>query len=121
MEKHIIKRVYLASPYSSTSRAIRNDRFRAACRAAADIIKAGHVCFSPITHSHHIADYMENHNDSGCWLKQDLSFLDSWADELWVLILDGWQESKGIKAEIMHASGMLPIKYIKGKSPCQTE
>lgn len=106
-------KIYLASPYSHPVKAVRADRFRAACKAAADIIKAGHICFSPIAHSHHIADYLENHNDSGYWLKQDLSFLDSWADELWVLMLDGWQESKGIAKEILHCEEIgIPVRYI---------
>lgn len=106
-------KIYLASPYSHHVKAVRSDRFRAACKAAAVVIKKGHYCFSPIAHSHNIADYLENHNDSSFWLKQDLSFLDSWADELWVLMLDGWKESKGIAAEVKHAAGLLPIKYIK--------
>lgn len=110
-----MKRIYLASPYSHPVKAVRQDRFRLACKAAANIIKQGHICFSPIAHSHPIADYLENHNDSEYWLKQDFSFLDSWADELWVLMIPGWKESKGIAAEVKYATGRIPIRWIKPK------
>lgn len=56
---------------------------------------------------------MENHNDSVYWLKQDLSFLESWADELWVLMLDGWKDSKGVAAEVTRAVEIgIPVKYM---------
>jgi len=106
-------KIYLASAYSHPVKAVREDRFRDACKAAADIIRKGHICFSPIAHSHNIADYMENHNDSGYWVKQDMSFLESWADELWVLMIDGWKESKGIAAEVTRAVEIgIPVRYI---------
>lgn len=106
-------KIYLASPYSHPVKAVRSDRFRAACKVAANIINQGHICFSPIAHSHHIADYMENHNDSGYWLKQDMSFLESWADEVWVLMLDGWKESKGIAVEVTRAVEIgIHVKYL---------
>jgi len=108
------KRIYLASPYSSPLKSVRNDRFRIACKAAAEIIAAGHICFSPISHSHKIADYLENHNDSDYWVSQDESFLEHWAQEMWILMIPGWKTSKGIKREILFCKKKkIPVKYIK--------
>jgi len=108
-----MKRIYLASPYSHPVRAVRSDRFRAACKVAADVIREGYICFSPIAHSHHIADYLKNHNDSDYWVKQDMSFLESWADEIWVVCIEGWKESKGVAAEVKRAVEVgLPVKYM---------
>ena len=47
--------IYLASPYSHRDEAIMEERFRAACRAAAYLMRRGNVVFAPICHSHSIA------------------------------------------------------------------
>ncbi len=44
--------VYLASPYTSSDIAVCEERYQAACRATAALIRAGQVVFSPIVHSH---------------------------------------------------------------------
>jgi len=108
-----MRRIYLASPYSHPDKAVCNDRFRAACKAAAKLMRDGYIVFSPIAHGHNIAQYIDNHLDHNFWLEQDMSFLDSWADEMWVLMIDGWQESEGIAAETKRAETIgLPVKYI---------
>jgi len=108
-----LRKIYLCSPYSHPVKAVCNDRFRAACKAAAKLMRDGYIVFSPLSHSVPIADYTGNHLDHNFWLEQDLSFLDSWADEVWVLMIDGWEESKGIAAEIKRAETIgLPVKYI---------
>lgn len=93
--------IYLASPYSHPDAAIRHQRFDAACHAAGEIMKLGHVVFSPIAHSHPIAERgVEGNWDF--WQKQDLPILDR-CDVLTVLELDGWKESVGVQAEMRHA------------------
>jgi len=108
-----MRKIYLASPYSSTVKAVCNDRFQATCKAAAKLMREGYNIFSPIAHSHPVSQHIGNHLDHNFWLEQDLSFLDSWADEMWVLMIDGWEESEGIAAEIKRAEIIgLPVKYI---------
>ena len=47
------------------------------------------------------------------WQDYDLSFLQHWATELWVLCLDGWKDSVGVRKEIRVAESLgLPVKYI---------
>lgn len=105
------KLAYLASPYTHPDRAVRQARFEAACRAAAALIRRGHVVFSPIAHSHCIA----RHGlplDWGFWEGQDRRLLAA-CDELWVLQLDGWEHSRGVLAEIAIARALgKPVRFV---------
>ncbi len=103
--------IYLASPYSHPDAAVRQQRFEAACRVAAELIRRGHVVFSPIAHSHSIAQHGLP-MDWGFWEAQDRRLLAA-CDELWVLKLDGWQHSRGVQAEIaiVRALGK-PVRFV---------
>ena len=105
--------IYLASPYSHPDPAVVHYRFIQTGAVLAKAIEHGHLMFSPIVHSHPIADLISwdpiNHAEgelSG-WMKYDFDFIDK-CDELWVLQLDGWKESRGVKAEVMFA-------FVRGK------
>lgn len=97
------KQIYLLSPYTHTDPDIRQDRHDKACFAAAVLIRAGYNVFSPIAHSHTISQHAGNDCDSRFWTELDLSFLEAWADEARVLMLDGWLGSDGIKTEFAAA------------------
>ena len=107
-------KVYLAIPYSfnpDLSHKIAN-------KVAAKFMELGYVVFSPISHSHFIADHLPPHlkTDSDWWMKQDLPLVD-WADKLVVVVLpnDGIlkiQQSKGVQMEIERAKASnKPIEY----------
>jgi hypothetical protein len=96
--KVIHNMTYLASPYSHPDAQIREARFQAVCQAAAKLMREGRHVFSPIAHSHPIAAY---------GLPTDWSYWEASArrhikqcDELLVLMLDGWEHSIGVQAEI---------------------
>ena len=94
---------YLAIPYSHKDPSIRQQRFEAVNRVAAKLINEGHLIFSPISHSHHIAT---EHGLSGgweFWQRHDEAMLKS-CSRLIVLKLDGWHESVGVRAEIEFAT-----------------
>jgi nucleoside 2-deoxyribosyltransferase len=92
--------IYLACPYSSPFRAIREERYRQANRAAARLIDAGHVVFSPISMSHPIEDHMVGpRRPTDWWIDYDLAFMRV-CDELIVLRLPGWGQSRGVAREI---------------------
>jgi hypothetical protein len=44
--------IYLASPYTHPDPVVREERFAAACAVAAQLLRFGHLVFSPICHSH---------------------------------------------------------------------
>lgn len=103
--------LYLASPYSHKDEAVRRARHIRVCRAAAKLIQNGHVVFSPIAHSHFITTF-DLPNTTDFWMMQDLPFLGA-ATKLYVLAIDGWKTSKGVKAEIQIMRGYgKPVIYI---------
>lgn len=104
--------IYLASPYSHPDAKVRQQRFEAVCKKAAELMLAGHNVFSPVAHSHPISLHLGNSLENQFWLRQDITFLIKWADEMWVLTLDGWKESKGIEVEtkVANRKGLPVVK-----------
>jgi len=96
-------KIYLASPYSGTPEE-QEYRFRAVSRIAGQFIQEGHIVYSPISHSHPIAQECPRlGSDWQAWERMDREFI-AWCDELWVLKLPGWDNSKGIGEEVMFAT-----------------
>jgi nucleoside 2-deoxyribosyltransferase len=103
--------IYLASPYSHPDPAVREERYRAACQAAAALLLAGQPVCSPIVHSHPLVAYGV---PTGWvfWSRFDRALL-ARCDEVLVLMLDGWQESVGVQAEIRIARALgKPVRYL---------
>jgi nucleoside 2-deoxyribosyltransferase len=96
------KKIYLACPYSDPDEFVRFERYYAATKKAAELIRQGHIVYSPITHSHPINQTCNLPNDFEFWRESCLSFID-WCDEVYVLDIDGWKESKGVQEEISYA------------------
>jgi nucleoside 2-deoxyribosyltransferase len=90
--------IYLASPYSHPDPAVQEQRFLAVCEAAAKLMVRGYVIFSPVAHSHPIAQFGLP-KDWNYWAEFDRDFL-SHCDSMIVLMLPGWRESVGVRAEI---------------------
>jgi hypothetical protein len=105
--------IYLASPYTHTDPGVREERFDAACRAAATLIRAGHHVFSPVAHSHPIARYGLP-LDWQFWESFDRRVLEM-CDEVVVLTLPGWEDSVGVRAEIQLARDL--GKLVAAHSP----
>ena len=105
--------IYLASPYSHSDPVVREARFQAVCKKAADLWREGHIVFSPIAHTHPIAWY---------GLPKGFDFFERFdrkmlevCDELCVFQLPGWNDSKGVMSEIRIANELgMPISYIYG-------
>lgn len=97
--------IYLASPYTHPDPDTVYRRYIAACAAAAILMEEGHTVFSPIAHSHGVADYLPPavRFDHDHWMRQDLAIL-GLCDELHVLPLPGWGQSRGIAAEMAFAA-----------------
>ena len=103
--------IYLATPYSHADPAVREQRFRAACRAAARLMRAGHFVFSPVAHGHCIALHGLP-ADWRFWEPLDRHQLER-CDEVVVLMLDGWRDSTGVAAEIRIAGELgKPVRYL---------
>ncbi len=90
--------IYLASPYSHPDPAVREERYRAACRATASLLRAGLIVFSPIAHSHALVEHGLP-TEWKFWEHIDRAYLER-CDFLLVLMLEGWKASVGVQAEI---------------------
>lgn len=104
--------IYLASPYSHPDPAVRRQRFEAVCRYAASLMAAGLHVHSPIAHAHAIAAAGDLPTGWDYWHALDRWYVER-CDEVWVLTLPGWEDSKGVKAEIDIALSLgKPVKYV---------
>lgn len=100
-----MKKIYLASPYSDPYPAIQEQRFLAVCKKAGELMNLGLLIYSPIAHSHPIAKLCDLPKDYKYWQKVNHEFI-MWADEVWVLMLPGWECSRGIKDELEFADSL---------------
>lgn len=113
--------IYLASPYTVLGKTntveiecAKEERFQEVCKAAAKLMENGLQVFCPIAHSHPIEKYgMDEVHDGAFWLEQDYAVLIG-VDQLWVLMLEGWDKSHGVAAEIQFCRDYdIPVRYLK--------
>lgn len=103
--------IYLACPYSHQDPAVRIERFGQANQYAAKLMAAGLFVFSPISHSHPIAEHGLP-TGWNYWEQYDRAFLEA-CGVLVVLTIDGWMESTGVAAEVAIMQAMRkPIYYL---------
>lgn len=104
--------LYIASPYSHPDPAVREQRLDAAYLAVATLLSAGHVVFSPIVHSHPLTRFGLP-LEWEFWERVDRRFLET-CDEVVVLMLPGWEASRGVLAEIAIAWELgKPVRYVE--------
>ena len=124
--------VYLASPYNHFASHVRQARFEGVCKAAAKLMAHGTLVFSPIAHTHPIAQFGLPKGWE-FWERYDRAMLSACSTVV-VLTLDGWQESKGVTAEIAIAreqgkpvwllaptGGLLKPLPETGEQPCKNQ
>lgn len=102
---------YLASPYTHDDPEVMEQRFQDVCKVAAELMREGRHVFSPIAHSHPIAQAGKLPVDWEFWKGYCIAMLSACSD-VTVLMLNGWEDSKGIEAETQIAKELgLPIYY----------
>lgn len=75
------------------------------------MLEGKHV-FSPIAHTHPIALAGDLPEDFAYWEAFDRKMIAA-CSEMWVVMMDGWSESRGIKAELDIAASMWkPVRYL---------
>lgn len=98
-------KIYLAIPYNDDSQEVRELRFQKSNEIAAALFNRGHLVFSPISHSHPIANQCDLPKGHKFWRKWNKTFIE-WCDILYVITIDGWKESRGVQGEIRMARKM---------------
>jgi hypothetical protein len=107
--------IYLACPYLHKDHQVVLDRVKAVNRTAGLLIAEGFYIYSPISHSHPIAQEVDLPGDWNFWQGFDRVMLKA-CKCLVVLRLPGWEQSIGVKAEIGIANELgLPVEYIDPK------
>lgn len=91
-----MKVVYVAGPYRAADNWLIEQNIRRSEEMALEIWRLGHVGISP----HKLTQHYQYHLPDDVWLKGDLEIL-SRCDA--VILLQGWENSSGTKAEIEFA------------------
>ena len=106
------KIIYIASPYSHLEKHVRDLRYLQVTDYVANLVIDGNIAFSPITFGHILSEHKDIPTDFKFWESFCLTFLDR-CNEMYILKIDGWDKSEGIKAEIDYClKKSIPIKYI---------
>ena len=105
--------IYLASPYSHPDPEERERRFILVCRKCSELMASGLLIFSPIAHTHPVAVYGALPLHFDYWAEYDRRMIEV-CDELAVLMIDGWKQSRGVIAELEIAKFLgKPISYLE--------
>ncbi len=96
--------------------AVLHARYVEARDKTAEFMKKLVPIFSPIVHCHDLALHNDMPKTWDYWEKIDFQYLDA-CKEVWVYQMPGWEQSRGIQAEIEYAKlKEKPVKYIPYKS-----
>lgn len=111
--------IYLAAPYSTgldpdTDPILAQEqRFAAITEACAKLRIKGHMVYSPITMGKPMEQYLPQHlvEDHSFWMDHCYHMLEL-CEEVWVLTLPGWQESRGVTLEREWAWAKVRVRYV---------
>ena len=108
-------KVYIASPYSHKDKGLQKLRSEMVTYLTAELLERtpGLITFGPITESHAYQEYRPSLGTGfEDWEKKDKLMLDN-SDEIWVIMMKGWNKSIGVISEIEYAEKKkIPIRYL---------
>ncbi len=114
-EEHADIVVYLATPYSHPDAMKRDERYRQSIFLCGHLLRQGISPYSPICHSHPIADAMRLPFAYDYWRQLDERFIRA-CDCVCVAQMDGWHESVGIQSEVALAESLdIPVYHFEIK------
>lgn len=103
---------YLATPYSHPDKSVMEHRFRVVSAVAGRLLSSGVHIYSPISHCHPMAIQGDLPRGWDFWKEYDEAILVN-CKELIVLKQYGWEESKGVAAEVALAEKQgIPVRYM---------
>lgn len=105
--------IYLATPYSHPSAAVRHSRFQVVNIVAAAMMARGLHVYSPISHTHPICLAGDLPQGWDYWAELDRKMVSA-CGLLVVVRQPGWRSSVGVKAEIEIAGELgIPVEHIQ--------
>ena len=107
------KLVYIASPFAHSNEYIVETRVNFVNTYYVHLLKNNMNAISPVTVGNVLRKYISEHQwDNKFWMPLDLHLLEK-CDEMHILCLAGWRNSKGVKEEIEFCERIgIPIKYV---------
>ena len=101
--------IYLAAPFSHTDPEVSRRRLEEVNRYAVLLLSRGSLAFSPLSHG---APLDSPDIPDSVWYELGLRIMEG-CDELWLLALDGWEDSEGVRMELDHASQLdIPVYVV---------
>ncbi|HEY5235650.1 MAG TPA: DUF1937 family protein [Rhabdochlamydiaceae bacterium] len=94
--------IYLACPFRHADPQVQRKRCAAAHYTAAQLSSQGRHVFSPLTHNAILIDILQDSLPGEHWMQFDLAIL-AGCKYLFVLKMEGWELSKGVRREILFA------------------
>jgi hypothetical protein len=105
--------IFLSSPYSDPNPLVMAERYREARELTAAMLRQGAVVFSPIVYLHELAKDYQLPKDAKYWSNFNVSMLRR-ADVFAILMLDGWEQSKGVQMELSLAKHLnIPVQELR--------
>lgn len=103
---------YLASPYTDPDPLIREQRYLKTAETVAILLKNGIWTYSPIVHCHEVVKIWDLPHHAEFWKEYDAAMIRA-STGLFVLRLEGWAKSAGVRGEIELATQLgLSITYM---------
>lgn len=107
--------IYLASPYTHRDPLVMDYRYEAALMFTREQLQLGHAIFSPIVYGRQFEAAIGHTFED--WKSFNDAMLQRSA-KIWVLKLDDWEMSRGVRYEIAEAQrlgiDLFFINYVKG-------
>lgn len=96
--------ILISGPYSHKDPKVKEERAYVLSLAAAAIMQGGKIAFSPVVYGLSVIDRskLELPDSTEFWNDFCVTFT-SKAKDVWVLDMEGWQDSTGVKNEIKAA------------------
>jgi hypothetical protein len=101
--------IYVASPYTHHDPLVMHQRYEQVAKFCEWQFQKGLLVFSPVLHCHNLSSLPR---DVDFWWEYNRWFLVK-CDKLYVLMIDGYQESKGVNKEIDLARKLMKLIYYK--------
>lgn len=89
--------IYLASPYSHNAASVREHRYLEARCFTIKMLLKGYALFSPIVYGREMEAQIGTNFE--VWQTLNDSMIRA-APEFWVLTIDGWRDSRGVRHEL---------------------
>lgn len=101
-------RIYLAGKYSDDNVIEVLNNIRTGIKVAAQLLKSGNDVFCPwLDYQFQFFEELTMED----YYRYSMSFLEHWAEEVWVL--PGWENSEGTKKEVEQANLLLiPVRFL---------